>query len=310
MAPLIVDRCNTLESILAEHANTDKSIDFFDTFGKLTMETVVAAAFGRIIDVQRGESDELVNAAKEIFAVTSEGRELSAERINVLLSNFPCAVHILRYFASRSKAAGAYLKISKLALALIKARRESPDAQDQKDLLQLMLDATAEERGEQKRLTDEEVMSQSFVFIAAGYETTANLLTYTAYLLALNPDIQDRLVDEIKKYLAEHPDAMASPYDMAQEITYLDMVIQESLRLYPPVPATTRYCNETTTIGRLTIPKGAQVTIPIWHIHHDPQYWPEPDKFDPNRYDVIHVSCLYIATSTNTCLNYVCVYPT
>ena len=279
----MVDRCNTLESILAEHANTDKSIDILDIFGKLTMETVVAAAFGRIIDVQRGESDELVNAAKEFFFITSEGRELSAERLNVLLSNFPCAVHILRYFVSRSKSADAYLKISKLALALIKARRESPDAQNQKDLLQLMLDATAEERGEKKRLTDEEVMSQSFIFIAAGYETTANLLTYTAYLMALNPDIQDRLIDEIKKYLAEHPDAMASPYNMAQEITYLDMVIQESLRVYPPAPATTRYCNETTTIGRLTIPKGAQVTIPIWHIHHDPQYWPEPDKFDPNR---------------------------
>jgi cytochrome P450 family 3 subfamily A len=178
MTPLVVDRCNTLESILAEYANTDKSIDMFDVFGKLTMETIVAAAFGRVIDVQRGEHDELVNAAKEI---TSEGREFSAERLNVLLSNFQCAIHILHYFASHSKIGAAYLKISKLALALIMARRESPDAQSHKDFLQLMLDATAEERGEQRRLTDEEVMSQSFIFIAAGYETTANLLTYTAY---------------------------------------------------------------------------------------------------------------------------------
>ena len=86
--------------------------------------------------------------------------------------------------------------------------------------------------------------------------------------------------------LTEHPDATASPYDMVQEIVYLDIVIQESLRLYPPAPATTRYCNETTTIGQVTLPKGAQVTIPIWHIHYDPQYWPQPDKFDPNRYEV------------------------
>ena len=133
----------------------------------------------------------------------------------ILLSNFPCAIHILHYFASHSKIGAAYLKISKLALALIMACRESPDAKSHKDILQLMLDATAEEKGEQRRLTDEEVMSQSLTFIAAGYETTANLLTYTAYLLALNPDIQDRLIDEIKKYLTEHPDATASPYDMA-----------------------------------------------------------------------------------------------
>ena len=83
MAPLIVDHCNlnALESILAEYANTDMSIDII--FGKLTMETIVAAAFGCIIDVQRGERDELVNAAKEI---TSEGREFSAERLNVLIA--------------------------------------------------------------------------------------------------------------------------------------------------------------------------------------------------------------------------------
>ena len=286
MAPLMVDRCNTLQSILAEYANTNKAIDIHDAFGKLTIEAVVAAAFGRIIDIQRGESDELVNAAKEIFAITSEGQAFSAERLNVLLSNFPCTVHILRFFATYSKVGGAYLKISSLALALIKARRESPDSQNHKDILQLMLDATIEEEGEQRKLTDEEIMSLGFIFIAGGYETTANLLTYTAYLLALNPDIQDRLIDEIKKHLAENPDATNVPYDMAQEITYLDMVIQESLRIYPPAASTIRYCNETTTIGGVTLPKGAQVTIPIWHIHHDPQYWPEPNKFDPNRYTI------------------------
>ena len=83
MAPLVVDRCNTLESILAEYANTEMSIDIFDVFGKLTMETIVAAAFGRVIDVQRGESDELVNAAKEI---TLEGCKFSAERLNVYIA--------------------------------------------------------------------------------------------------------------------------------------------------------------------------------------------------------------------------------
>ena len=288
MAPLMVDRCKTLVNILAEYADTNKSINVFDTFGKLSLETVIAAAFGRVIDIQKGESDELVEAAKEIFIVASEGRELSAERLNLLLSNFPCAVHILRILASRSKAGDAYLRIAKLALALIKARSESPDAENHKDLLQLMLNATTEDKGEQRRLTNEEVMSQSFIFIAAGYETTANLLTYTAYQLAMNPDIQDKLIDEIQDYLAKHADV--SPYDMAQEIAYLDMVIQESLRSYPPAISTSRYCSETTTIGQLTIPKGAQVIVPIWHIHYDPQFWPEPDKFDPSRY--VSIMCV------------------
>lgn len=285
MAPLIRDCCLSLESVIAEHADTDKSINVFDIFGKLIMEAVIAAAFGRVVDIQKGESDELVNAAKEIFAVANEGAQLSAERLTVLLSNFPCAVHILRLIFSRSKSGEAYQTLAKLALSLIKARRESPDVQHHKDLLQLMLDATTDDKDEQMRLTDEEVMAQCVIFTVAGYETTNNLLTFTAYLLAMNPDIQDHLVEEIRKYVEEHPDA--SPYDTAQDIAYLDMVIQESLRIYPPAYLTTRYCDSTTTIGQVTVPKGAQVTIPIWNIHHDPQYWPQPDKFDPNRYRYI-----------------------
>ena len=283
----MVDCCKTLVNILAEYADTNKSVDVFDAFGKLTVETVIAAAFGRVVDIQRGESDELVDAVKDLFAIANEGRRLSAEQLDVLVSNLPCAVHILRFIVGRSKAGHAYLKIAKLALDLIKARRELPDTQNHKDLLQLMLDATADDRGEQRRLTNEEVLSQSFSFIGAGYETTANLLTYTAYLLAMNLDIQDKLIDEIKEFSVKHPDV--SPYDMAQEIAYLDMVLQESMRVYPPAHATSRYCNKTTTIGLLTIPKGAQVTIPIWHIHHDPKFWPHPEKFDPDRYACFHV---------------------
>ena len=74
-----------------------------------------------------------------------------------------------------------------------------------KDLLQLMIDATAEDKGEQRRLTNEEIRSQCFTFIAAGYETTANTLTHTAYLLALNPDIQEKLFGLIREYFASHP---------------------------------------------------------------------------------------------------------
>ena len=282
MAPLISDRCQSLVEVLGEYADTNESVEVFRTFGKLTMETIIAAAFGRVIDIQRGESDQLVQAAQLIFGNITEGRQLAFENTVLLLSNFPCVEPLLRYGASRSKAAAAYRSICEVALSLIHTRHESPDKQSYKDLLQLMIDATAEDKGEQRRLTDEEILSQCFTFIAAGYETTANALTYTAYLLALNPDIQEKLIGQVKEYFAGHPDV--SLYDMAQELTYLDMVVQESLRLYPPAPQTSRHCNETAHIGSVVIPKGAQVTIPIWYIHHDAEHWSDPEKFDPERY--------------------------
>ena len=281
MTHLIDDRCKILVEILEEYVDSNKSVEVFGTFGKLTMETILAAAFGCIIDIQRGESDQLVDSAKIIFSNVSEGRQLALENITLILSNFPWVEPFFRRQASRSKSAAAYQTLSKLALSLIKARRDSTGDNDYKDFLQLMIDATTEDKTEQKRLSDTEILSQCFTFMAAGYETTANALTYTAYLLALNPDIQEKLIDQIREYISDHPDL--SLYNMAQELTYLDMVIQESLRLYPPAPQTSRHCTKTCTVSDVVIPTGAGVSIPIWHIHHDPQHWEDPEKFDPER---------------------------
>lgn len=282
MGPLIEGHCETLGSILSEYADTDKSIDVALAFGNFSLEVILATAFGRSINIQRGESDDLLTAVKGLFTPAREGSDLSQERIVTLLSNFPWMVSILRLLASRSKSGSHYQTLAKLSMALIQARRETPDAQQKyKDILQLMLDATTDDKDEHRKLTDEEVMAQCVIFIMAGYETTSSLLTFTAYLLAKNPEIQDRLVEEIKNYLADHPEA--TPYEKAHDIGYLDMVVQESMRVLPPVPQTARYCCSSTTVGDLKVPEGVVVTIPIWHLHHDPDYWPLPDKFDPDR---------------------------
>ena len=283
MAPLIEEHCKTLESILSEYADTDKSVNFSLAFGNLALEVIIAAAFGRSIDIQQGEGDELLSAVKGIFTPAREGSELSQERVVTLLSNFPWMVSILRFMASRSKSGSHYQTLVKLSLALIRARRTTPNAQQNyKDLLQLMLDATTEDKEEDRKLTDEEVMAQCVIFIAAGYETTGSVLSFTSYLLAKNTDIQDRLVGEIQAYLTEHPDA--TPYEKALSVPYLDCVVQESMRVLPPVTVTSRYCVKSTTVGNYKVPAGAVVTIPMWHLHHDSTYWPQPDKFDPDRY--------------------------
>ena len=73
-------------------------------------------------------------------------------------------------------------------------------------------------------------------------------------------------------------------YEAVQKLEYLDVVLQESLRLYPPAYRTSRECMKTTMIGSQKIPKGAIVVVPIYHIHHSPQYWDDPMKFDPERF--------------------------
>lgn len=136
---------------------------------------------------------------------------------------------------------------------LRRAQMQAGSATNHADMIQLMLDAsenkdegTAEEgkngqasngHGEvqKKYLTEEEMIGNSFVFLLAGFETTANCLGFTAYLLAKYPEVQQRLYEEIVE-LFGHTEKV--DYEQAQKAAYLEMVIAESLRLFPPV---TRY---------------------------------------------------------------------
>jgi cytochrome P450 len=129
---------------------------------------------------------------------------------------------------------------------------------------------------------NDQIAGFSVEFLLAGYDTTSTALSYTSYLLAMNTDVQERLQTEIDEFFEEHPEA--SLYEAAQKLKYLDMVIQESLRYYSPVPKTQRYCSKTVTVGNVTIPEGAEIIIPINLIHRSPTYWPDPYKFDPERF--------------------------
>ncbi|GBO30401.1 Cytochrome P450 3A16 [Araneus ventricosus] len=126
-------------------------------------------------------------------------------------------------------------------------------------------------------LTDEEIIANAYIFLLAGYETTATALAFTFYLLIKHPEIQERLYREI-----ENAD---DSYSSVQNHQYLDQVFSESLRYYPPVTGfVSRLCSEDHQVGSVTIPKGATVLAPVWDIHHDPELWPDPWKFDPERF--------------------------
>ncbi|XP_064109841.1 thromboxane-A synthase-like isoform X2 [Macrobrachium nipponense] len=142
----------------------------------------------------------------------------------------------------------------------------------------------SQDEGNQKqhKLTDDEVVSNAYMFILAGYETTANAIAYTCYILAKHQEWQDKCFEEIKTVIG---DKKQLSYEDISRLTILDRVYLEALRLYPPVPCfVTREAGMTTQIGTVTIPQGVSVTVPVWHIHHHPQFWHQPSHFDPDRF--------------------------
>ncbi|CAO2630599.1 Cytochrome P450 3A31 [Lemmus lemmus] len=124
-------------------------------------------------------------------------------------------------------------------------------------------------------------MAQSIIFIFGGYETSSNTLAFALYLLATHPDIQKTLQDKID---VAFPNKAPPNYDKVMEMEYLDMVLNETLRLYTIFHRLERVCKQDVKMDGVFIPKGSIVMIPIFSLHRDPQYWPEPEEFRPERF--------------------------
>ncbi|EDV35648.1 uncharacterized protein Dana_GF12365 [Drosophila ananassae] len=132
-------------------------------------------------------------------------------------------------------------------------------------------------------LTIEQMAAQAFVFFVAGFETSSSTMGFCLYELALQPDIQDRVREEIQSVL----NGGEITYDALAQMTYLEQVIAETLRKHPIISSLLRETNLDYKVPNtnVIIERGSTVLIPIHNIHHDPELYPNPELFDPSRFD-------------------------
>ncbi|MCP9471093.1 MAG: cytochrome P450 [Nitrospira sp.] len=159
---------------------------------------------------------------------------------------------------------------------LIAERRRSGTRHD--DLLDRLLEARDEETG--AGLTDRELRDEALTIFAAGHETTANALAWTWYLLATHPEAKARFHEELDRVLQ---DKRPTVEDLPN-LPYTRALFDESLRLFPPVPAIQRKAAAETTVGGISLPAESIVFISISNLHRHPNYWSEPDRFVPDRW--------------------------
>jgi cytochrome P450 len=127
---------------------------------------------------------------------------------------------------------------------------------------------------------DRQLRDEAMTLFLAGHETTALTLAHTLYLLATHPEVERRLHDELASVVGDRlPTA-----DDARALPYAERVLKESMRLYPPAWTTGREAAEDVDVGGYRIPKGSQILASQWVVHRDPRWFPEPERFDPDRW--------------------------
>jgi cytochrome P450 len=129
-------------------------------------------------------------------------------------------------------------------------------------------------------MNNQQLRDESITLFTAGHETTANALTFTFYLLSRNPAAAERLREELSQVL----DGREPTADDVERLVWTRMVLSEAMRLYPPAWALGRESVRPCTIAGHRVPPGAVVLLSQWVTHRDQRWWPDPLRFEPQRF--------------------------
>ncbi|KMQ92393.1 cytochrome p450 9e2 [Lasius niger] len=287
MSECAVDFANFLStSVPAEKSD----MEIKDAFTKYTNDVIATCAFGIKIDSMKDPTNKFYVYGKEAtsFFVTRTFKFL-------LLSTFPTLGRILDIKLIDDHVSGFFKDIIKTTIATRDAENIT-----RPDMIQLMMDIRGKEG--RRELNIDDMTAQAFIFFFGGFDTTSTAMSFVAHELAANPDVQIKLRQEIDKVLEESNGEVT--YETINQFEYLDLVINETLRLYPPVAFLERICDKAYELPPalpgekpFTMKKGMICWIPVFAIHHDAKYYDDPEKFRPERFldnKMYHNSSFYM----------------
>ncbi|KFV61432.1 Cytochrome P450 3A12, partial [Dryobates pubescens] len=277
MFPIMKHYGEALVKNVQKQVEKDSALPVKDIFGTYGMDVVTSTSFGVNIDSMNNPNDPFVREMKKLVKFDF------FDPLFILAFVFPFLTPLMAKmnFSFFPRSAVDFFMRS---LAKIKKEREQEPHKGRVDFLQLMIESQKggnEASHSHKALTDAEVLSQAFIFIFAGYEPTSNTLGYLAYELALHPDVQQKVLEEIDRIL---PNKAPLTYEAVMQTEYLDMALNETLRLFPIGGRIERTCKKDVEINGVTIPKGTVVMIPAFTLQRCPEFWPNPEEFRPERF--------------------------
>lgn len=241
--------------------NDGETLDIAQEMMRLTLAVVGKTLFDADVE---GEASEVGQALTEMI-----------EHFPLLFVPFSDLAMHLPVGPGR-KVQRAARVLDTIVLGLIAERRAHPEPERQ-DLLTMLLTAHDDDG---TGMSDKQVRDEAMTIFLAGHETTANALTWTWFLLSQHPRAEARFHAEIDSALGGR---LPTASDV-EHLPYTRRVLSESMRLYPPAWIMGRMAQRDVTFGGYTFPAGSTLLVSPWVIHHDPRYYPDPFRFDPDRW--------------------------
>ncbi|XP_047000419.1 cytochrome P450 6k1-like [Schistocerca americana] len=285
-----IDRCGReMVEVLDDAARREQVVEIRDVSARFTIDVIGSVAFGVECNCQRNPDAEFRVWGRKLFEF------YTSDRVEQLL----LAVHpptaklfrafigrkdVLKYFEDMVRDTVTYRERNKVErndfmhmLIQLKNRGFMDDEKSGSAKAQ-------DDENSNWKLSDGDLAAQAVLFFAAGFETSSTTMSYALYELALNPEVQRRLHQEVDETLQRTGGRFT--YDAVMGMPYLDKVVSETLRKYPPVAFLPRKTTRPYQIRgtKVVIDKDMAVAVSNYALHHDPKYYPDPERFDPERF--------------------------
>ncbi|KAL7738185.1 hypothetical protein ACLKA6_006524 [Drosophila palustris] len=277
MLPIVLKVAEEMANVFREKLSSSRQeLEVTDLVGRYTADVIGTCAFGLNCNSQREPNAEFVSMGKR--AVT-ERRYYGL--LDFFIFGFPKFARRMRLKMTVGEVEEFYLRIIKDTISYrLKTKENRHDFMD----MLIEMYQKHEMGNTEEGLTFEEIAGQAFIFFVAGFETSSTTMGFALYELALHQEIQDELRAEINAILGKNNNEFS--YDNIKEMELLEQVVMETLRKYPVLAHLTRKANSdySPEDPKHYIEKGSVVVISALGIHYDPDIYPEPNKFKPERF--------------------------
>lgn len=266
---------NQISAAIKSSPDASSVIEIREWASRATLDIIGVAGMGKDFDSLTNPDNELNETYKKIFS----GRR-GAQLVQLVLGMLPQWVAVNLPLKRNDEMGNAIRTIKKVARGLVEEKRAKLEKGEAKgmDILSVAMESGG--------FSDDDLVNQLMTFLAAGHETTASALTWAVYCLCKHPETQSRLRQEIRSELPalSDPNGQISSTEI-DRLPYLNAVLQETMRIFPPVPLTIRETLQDTTIQGHFVPAQTTVIICPWAINTSKHLWGDDAReFNPDRW--------------------------